>query len=129
MNSVSVTSINIPTTASVSAQISARPNKVAGNATPQIAGLGQDALEIKQQAKPDLLASLKAIEAQIAARAKEASNVNLLDISYNKKQALLSVKVEQQQTGNLIRELQFKDYKAQAYSPHGYKGSYVDIAA
>ena len=129
MNSVSVTSINIPTTASVSAQISARPNKVAGNATPQIAGLGKDALEIKQQIKPDLLASLKAIEAQIAARAKEASNVNLLDISYNKKQAVLSVKVEQQQTGNLIRELQFKDYKAQAYSPHGYKGAYVDIAA
>ena len=74
-----------------------------------------------------MLASLKAIEAQIAARAKEAANVNALDISYNKKEALLSVKVEQQQTGNLIRELKFKDYKAMAYSPHGYKGNYVDI--
>jgi len=76
-----------------------------------------------------MLASLKAIEAQIAARAKEAANVNALDISYNKKEALLSVKVEQQQTGDLIRELKFKDYKAMAYSPHGYKGNYVDLTS
>ena len=129
MNSISVTSVNVPTAASMSAQVSARPNKVAGNAAPQIAGQGKDALEIKQKEKPDLLVNLKAIEAQIAARAKEAANVNALDISYNKKEALLSVKVEQQQSGDLIRELKFKDYKAVAYSPHGYKGSSVDITA
>jgi uncharacterized FlaG/YvyC family protein len=129
VNSISVTSTNIPTSASIAAQVAARPNKVAGNSTPQVAGQSKDALQVKQKEKPDLLASLKAIEAQIAARAKEAANVNSLDISYNKREALLSVKVEQQQTGDLIRELKFKDYKAMAYSPHGYKGSYVDIAA
>ena len=128
MNSIgSVTSVNVPTAASMSAQVSARPNKVAGEPAPQVAGVSKNALEVKQKEKPDMLASLKAIEAQIAARAKEAANVNALDISYNKKEALLSVKVEQQQTGNLIRELKFKDYKAMAYSPHGYKGNYVDI--
>jgi len=129
VNSISTTSVNVPTAASMSSQVAARPNKVAGNATPQIAGQGKDALEIKQKEKPDMLASLKAIEAQIAARAKEAANVNALDISYNKKEALLSVKVEQQQTGDLIRELKFKDYKAMAYSPHGYKGNYVDLTS
>jgi hypothetical protein len=129
VNAVGLSSVNIPTVASMSAQVSARPNKVAGNAAPQIAGQGKDALEIKQKEKPDLLVNLKAIEAQIAARAKEAANVNALDISYNKKEALLSVKVEQQQTGQLIRELQFKDYKAMAYSSHGYKGAYVDLTA
>ena len=129
MNSINATSTNIPTSASIAAQVAARPNKVAGNSTPQVAGQSKDALQVKQKEKPDLLASLKAIEAQIAARAKEAANVNSLDISYNKREALLSVKVEQQQTGDLIRELKFKDYKAMAYSPHGYKGSYVDIAA
>ena len=126
---MSVTSVNVPTAASMSAQVSARPNKVAGDVAPQVAGQSKNALEVKQQAKPDMLANLKAIEAQIAARAQEAANVNALDISYNKKEALLSVKVEQQQTGDLIRELKFKDYQAMAYSPHGYKGGYVDVTA
>lgn len=129
MNAVGVSSVIVPTAASMSAQIAARPNKVAGNSAPQIAGLGKDALEVKQKEKPDMLANLKAIEAQIAARAQEAANVNSLDISYNKREALLSVKVQEQQTGDLIRELKFKDYKAMVYAPHGYKGAYVDTAA
>jgi len=124
VDAVSVTSVNVPTAASMSAQVAARPNKVAGDATPQIAGLGKNALEVKQKEKPDMLANLKAIEAQIEARAQEAANVNLLDISYNKREALLSVKVQEQQTGDLIRELKFKDYKALVY-----KGAYVDTAA
>ncbi len=129
MNSFGVSSVNVPTIASMSAQVSARPNKVAGEVAPQVAGVNQTAVEVKQKEKPDLLASLKVIEAQIAARAKEPANINTLDISYNKAQALLSVKVEQQQTGDLIRELKFKDYKAMVYSPHGYKGGYVDTQA
>ncbi len=129
MSSLSVTSTQVPTAASMSAQVSARPNRVAGGGAPEVAGKTKDALEIKRQTQPDMLANLKAIEAQIAARAQEAANVNALDISYNKKEALLSVKVEQQQTGDLIRELKFKDYQAMAYSPHGYKGGYVDVTA
>jgi uncharacterized FlaG/YvyC family protein len=129
MNGISITSVNVPTAASMSQQVSARPNRVAGDTTPQVAGLSKNALEVKQQEKPDMLANLKAIEAQIAARAQEAANVNSLDISYNKREALLSVKVQEQQTGDLIRELKFKDYKAMVYAPHGFKGAYVDTAA
>ncbi len=129
MNAVGVSSVNVPTTASMSAQVAARPNKVAGNSAPQVAGLSKDALEVKQKDKPDMLANLKVIEAQIAARAQEAANVNSLEISYNKREALLSVKVQEQQTGDLIRELKFKDYKAVVYGSHGYKGAYVDMAA
>lgn len=129
MNGISVTSVNVPTAASMSQQVSARPNRVAGDTTPQVAGVSKNALEVKQQEKPDMLANLKAIEAQIAARAQEAANVNSLDISYNKREALLSVKVQEQQTGDLIRELKFKDYKAMVYAPHGFKGGYVDVAA
>ena len=129
MNTISVTSVNVPTAASMSAQVSARPNKVAGEPAPQVAGLSKNALDVKQKEKPDMLANLKVIEAQIAARAQEAANVNSLDISYNKREALLSVKVQEQQTGDLIRELKFKDYKAMVYGSHGYKGAYVDTAA
>ena len=113
----------------MSAQVSARPNRVAGDVAPQIAGKSHNALEVKRQAQPDMLANLKLIEAQIAERAQQAGNVNKLDISYNKQEAVLSVKVQEQQTGDLIRELKFKDYKAIAYSPHGYKGAVVDITA
>ena len=127
MNTSSVTSVNVPTSASMLAQVSARPNKAAGEGAPQVAGQSKNALQVKQAEKPDMLAMLKEIEIQIAERAKQATLVNTLDIAYNKKEALLSVKVEQQQTGDLIRELKFKDYKAVAYGPHGYKGAYVDI--
>lgn len=129
MTGMSVTSINVPTAACMSEQVAARPAKLAGANLPQPAGQTKDAREIKQAAKPDMLAQIKAIEAQIAARAEQAANVNALDISYNKKEALLSVKVQKQQTGNLIRELKFKDYKAMAYTSHGYKGENVDITA
>jgi len=129
MNGISVTSVNVPTAASMSQQVSARPNRVAGDTTPQVAGLSKNALEVKQKEKPDMLGGLKELEAQIAARAEQAADVNTLDIAYNKKLALLSVKVEQQQTGDLVRELQFKDYKAAVYAPHGFKGAYVDMSA
>jgi len=129
VSGISVTSVSVPTAASMSAQVSARPAKVAGDSLPQPAGQRQNAREIKQAEKPDMLAQLKAIEAQIAARAEQAANVNLLDISYNKKEAALSVKVQEQQSGDLVRELKFKDYKAMAYSNHGYKGAYVDLTA
>ena len=129
MSAISVTSVNVPTAASMSAQVSARPAKLAGDNLPQPAGQNKNARELKQADKPDMLAQIKAIEAQIAARAEQAANVNALDISYNKKEAALSVKVQEQQTGELIRELKFKDYQAMAYSPHGYKGGYVDVTA
>jgi uncharacterized FlaG/YvyC family protein len=126
---MSIASVNTSVSAQWSTQRSTPLNRAAGNGTPQVAGQGKDALEIKQKEKPDLLAGLKAIEAQISARAQQAANVNRLDISYQKKEALLSVKVEEQQTGDLVRELQFKDYKAMAYASHGYKGAYIDTKA
>lgn len=126
---MSVTSIHVPTTARMSEQVAARPAKLAGDNLPQPAGQTKDARAVQQAAKPDMLAQIKAIEAQIAARAEQAANVNALDISYNKQEAQLSVKVQEQQTGELIRELKFKDYKAMAYTSHGYKGENVDITA
>ncbi len=129
MSAISVTSVNVPTAASMSAQVSARPAKLAGDNLPQPAGENKHARELKQADKPDMLAQIKAIEAQIAARAEQAANLNTLDISYNKKEAALSVKVQEQQTGELIRELKFKDYKAMAYTAHALKGAYVDLNA
>lgn len=129
VSAMSVTSVNVPSAASMSAQVSARPAKLAGETLAQPAGETKDARAIKQAKQPDMLAQIKAIEDQLAARAQQAADVNALNISYNKKEAALTVKVQEQQTGELIRELKFKDYKAMAYTSHGYKGTQVDIAA
>jgi uncharacterized FlaG/YvyC family protein len=128
-SAASVTSVNVPTAASMSAQVAARTNRVAGDTQIQSAGQTRTERTPKLKTQVDLLAQMQAIEAQLAARAQQAGDVNALDITYNKKQAMLSVKVKEQQTGDLVRELQFKDYKAMAYSNHGYKGAYVDITA
>ena len=129
MEAVRATSMNVPTAATMSAQVAARPNRVAGETQIQSAGQPRVERTPKIKSQTDLLAQLQAIEAQLAARAKQASDVNSLDISYSKKLAMLSVKVTEEQTGQLVRELQFKDYQARAYSNHGYKGGYVDITA
>ena len=126
---VNVTSMNVPTAASMTAQVAARTNRVAGDAQIQSAGQTRTERTPKLKTQVDWLAQMQAIEAQLAARAQQAGDVNALDISYSKKQAMLSVKVKEQQTGELVRELQFKDYKAMAYSNHGYKGAYVDLTA
>ena len=129
MQAIQATATNIPTLANMSAQVAARPNRVAGDAHIQTAGETRQERTPKLKTQDDLQAQMRAIEAQIAARAKQASDVNALDISYSKKDALLSVKIKEQLTGDLVRELQFKDYQAKAYSNHGYKGGNVDISA
>lgn len=113
----------------MSAQLSARSNKLAGASFPQPAGEGKSGADIKQTEKAGRLEQMRLLDAQIAAGTKRITNQNALDISYNKKEALLSVKVQERQSGDLVRELKFKDYKAMAYSNHGYKGGSVDITA
>ena len=129
MSGISVTSVSVPASSSMLAQVSARPSKVAGDSAPQVAGQGKDALEVKQRDRPDMLSQLKAIEAQSAVRARAPNNVNTPDMPDNKKLAVLAMKVQAQQKSDLNREQQIIDYKAAAYSPHGFKGAYVDTAA
>jgi hypothetical protein len=129
LSDIRVTAINIPTSASMLAQVSARPNRVAGDATPQVAGQNKNALEVKQIDKPDMLANLKAIEAQIAARATAQTQPNPADLPDSKKQAQLAIQVQAQQNEDQQRALQLKNYKEAAYSAHGFKGAYIDSAA
>ena len=129
MQAIQATSTNIPTLANMSAQVAARPERIAGDTQIQNAGETKQAHTPKLKTEDDLVTRLREIQAQIAARAEQAADVNALDISYSKREALLSVKVKEQLTGDLVRELQFKDYQAKAYSNHGYKGGNVDLTA
>jgi len=129
VQAIQATSTNIPTLANMSAQVAARPERIAGDTQIQNAGETKQARTPKLKNEDDLVTRLREIQAQIAARAEQAADVNALDISYSKRDALLSVKVKEQLTGDLVRELQFKDYQAKAYSSHGYKGGNVDLTA
>lgn len=124
-----VTSVHVPASASMLAQVSVRPNRLAGINLPQPAGETKNPTSIKQAEKADRLGLAKAVDERLVVRPEKIINQNSLNISYNKQEALLSVKVQERQTGDLIRELKFKDYKAMAYSSHGYKGGSVDITA
>ena len=124
-----VTPVHVLASASMSAQVSGRPSRLAGANLPQPAGETKNPTSIKQAEKADLLGRAKAVDERLAVRSEKIINQNSLNISYNKQEALLSVKVQERQTGDLIRELKFKDYKALAYSNHGYKGGRVDITA
>lgn len=126
---MSVSSVNVPTAASMSAQVSARIDRLAGETLPQQAGQTKHTRETPEKVSSNLVASIKATEEQTVARAQQTTDVNSFDISDNRKEALLAVKVEQQQAGDLIRELKSRDYKAMAYSVHGYKGSAIDTQA
>lgn len=129
MTSIRATSVHVPTSASMTAQVAAHPSKLAGASSPQPAGENKGAKAVKQTEQVSRSEQMKVLDAQIAAATKKITNQNALDISYNKKEALLSVKVQERQSGDLVRELKFKDYKAMAYSNHGYKGGSVDITA
>ena len=124
-----MTAINIPSAASMGAQVSARPNRVAGDATPQVAGQNKNALEVKQIEKPDMLANLKAIEAQIAARASEPKNLKPSEMPDSKQLAQQAIKVQAQHNEDLHHDLQLKNYKEAVYSANGLKGAYIDTAA
>lgn len=129
MTAIHSTFVHAPASASMSAQVFARPNHLAGTNMPQPAGEVKDAKNIKQAERTDRLEQIKSLEAQIAASAKPVTSQSVLNISYNKQEDLLSVKVQDRQSNDLIRELKFRDYKAMAYSNHGYKGGSVDITA
>jgi hypothetical protein len=132
MTTGSVAGVTLKTDLSLenmTAQVAAQPAVYAGKLFQQPAGRAKGIREDLQKPKPDLLAELKAQEVQLAQRAKQAADVSSLDITYNKQEAVLSVKVKNELSGNLVRELHYKDYKAMAYTSHGYKGSYVDLAA
>jgi len=82
-----------------------------------------------QAAKADPLAEIQADKEVRAQRQAQAQDRSQLNIAYDKQSSTLSVKVVNKQSGEFIRQLDFKGFHAMEFSTHGYKGGYVDSAA
>jgi uncharacterized FlaG/YvyC family protein len=82
-----------------------------------------------QAKKVDPAAEMQADKAVRAQRQAQAQDQSQLNYSFDKQSSTLSVKVVNQQSGQFIRQLDFKGFHAMEFSTHGYKGHVVDNAA
>ncbi len=67
------------------------------------------------------------MQAERAARTQAARDVNSLDFSYSKAEALLRLQVMREETGQKVRELEFRDYQVRGVPKVQPKGGLVDM--
>ena len=79
-----------------------------------------------QAKKVDPAAEMQADKELRAQRQAQAQDQSQLNYSFDKQSSTLSVKVVNQQSGQFIRQLDFKGFHAMEFSTHGYKGKVVD---
>ena len=77
----------------------------------------------------DMAVEIQADKEVRVQRLNQSLDRSQLNYSFDKPSSTLSVKVVNKQSGEFIRQLDFKGFQAMAYSTHGYKGHLVDNAA
>ncbi len=105
----------------------AQPNVKAGQAVAQPAGTERTPAQIKQAQKVPLGESLQKLQAERNALAQAARDVNNLDFTYSKPEALLRLQVVREENGQKVRELEFKDYQVRGFPKVQAKGGLVDM--
>jgi len=79
-----------------------------------------------QAKKVDPAVQMQADKELRVQRQAQAQDQSQLNYSFDKQSSTLSVKVVNQQSGQFIRQLDFKGFHAMEFSTHGYKGKVVD---
>jgi hypothetical protein len=87
------------------ARAAAQPNVKAGQNVAQPAGTEKPPAKITQAEKVSLSESLQKMQAERAARTQAARDVNSLDFSYSKAEALLRLQVMREETGQKCASL------------------------
>jgi len=82
-----------------------------------------------QVKKVDVAAEIQADKEVRVQRLNQSMDKSQLNYSFDKQSSTLSVKVVNKQSGEFIRQIDFRGFQAMEYSSHGYKGRYVDNAA
>jgi uncharacterized FlaG/YvyC family protein len=82
-----------------------------------------------QVKKVDVTAEIQADKEVRVQRLNQSMDKSQLNYSFDKQSSTLSVKVVNKQSGEFIRQIDFRGFQAMEYSSHGYKGRYVDNAA
>ena len=91
-------------------------------------------LQITEQArteaqKVDPVGDAQANKEVRVLRQNQALDKSQLNYAYDKKSGTLSVAVTDQQTGQVVRQIEYPSFKAMAYESHGYKGRLIDNQA
>ena len=82
-----------------------------------------------QAKKVDVAAEIQADKEVLAQRLNQSLDRSQLNYSFDKQSSTLSVKVVNKQSGDFIRQIDFKGFHAMAFTSHGYKGRVIDNAA
>jgi hypothetical protein len=114
MRDMHVSSVNVPSAASMSAQVSARSNRVAGDTYAVPAGSDRDTLSLKNQSKFKTPVEMKAEKKPIEAAPTQSTT----EVFFN-----------EARVDALNKELVADGNIATAYASHGNKGTYVDFSA
>ncbi len=95
---------------------------------PNISKVQQAPAEV-QAKKADVAAEIQADKEVRVQRQAQAQDKSQLNYSFDKQSSTLSVKVVNKQSGDFIRQIDFKGFQAMEFTNHGYKGRIVDNAA
>jgi uncharacterized FlaG/YvyC family protein len=104
------------------------PTLAAAPVKPSVSKAPQAPAEV-QAKKVDVSAELQADKEVRAQRLNQSLDKSQLNYSFDKQSSVLSVKVVNKQSGDFIRQIDFKGFHAMEFSTHGYKGRVVDNAA
>ena len=106
----------------------ALPSVAAAPVKPSVSKAQQAPAEV-QAKKADVAAEIQADKEVRVQRLNQSLDRSQLNYSFDESSSTLSVKVVNKQSGEFIRQLDFKGFQAMSYSAHGYKGHLVDNAA
>lgn len=104
------------------------PTVAAAPVKPSVSKALQAPAEV-QAKKMDVTAEVQADKEVRAQRMNQSLDRSQLNYSFDKQSSTLSVKVVNKQSGDFIRQIDFKGFQAMEFSTHGYKGRVVDHAA
>jgi uncharacterized FlaG/YvyC family protein len=104
------------------------PTLAAAPVKPSVSKAPQAPAEV-QAKKGDVTAEVQADKEVRLQRLNQSLDKSQLNYAFDKQSSTLSVSVVNKQSGEFIRQIDFKGFHAMAYSSHGYKGRVVDNAA
>ncbi len=79
--------------------------------------------------KVDPAGEAQAIKEVRVLRQNQALEKSQLNYAFDKKSGTLSVAVTHQQTGEIVRQIEYPGFQAMVYQSHGYKGRLIDDQA
>ena len=112
----------------ITAPVHTLPTVASAPVKPSVSKAPQAPAEV-QAKKVDLTAEVQADKEVRVQRLNQSLDKSQLNYSFDKQSSTLSLRVVNKQSGDFIRQLDFKGFQAMEFTTHGYKGRVVDHTA